>query len=67
MFDTLIIEKERNIAKNLNIKESDFAFSDGWLSSFKTRHGIKQMKLCGESSSVNMDLYNTSLPLCNRR
>jgi len=47
MFDSLIIEKARNIAKNLNIKESDLAFSDGWLSLFKTRYGIKQRKLCG--------------------
>ena len=67
MCDTLIIEKARNIAKNLNIKEGDLAFSDGWLSSFKTRHGIKQRKLCGESASVNMDLYNTSLPLLQQK
>jgi len=63
MFDTLIIEK----AKNLNIKESNLAFSDDWPPSFKTRHGIKQRKLCGESSSINMDLYNTSLPLLQQK
>ena len=67
MSDNLIIEKAMNIAKDLNIKESNLTFSMGWLSSFKNRHGIKQKKLCGEEASVNMELYNISLPILQQK
>ncbi|XP_067661534.1 uncharacterized protein [Haliotis asinina] len=49
------ILKERALQFASQLDISDFKASDGWLASWKTRHDIKQLKVSGESASVNTD------------
>ena len=46
--------KAQAFAEKLNVNE-EFKASDGWLQNFKTRNGLIFKKLCGESSSVNLE------------
>ena len=43
-------EKVKQIAKELGIL--DFKASNGWLTRWKTRNNIKQVRVCGESGEV---------------
>lgn len=52
----LIKEKARTFANKLNLGENSPEFSNGWLQKFQQRHGFKQFKFHGESSSVNLSL-----------
>lgn len=45
-----LCEKAKQIAEKLNV--SDFKASNGWLTRWKTRHNIKQHRVCGESGEV---------------
>ncbi|GBN15343.1 hypothetical protein AVEN_272042-1 [Araneus ventricosus] len=39
----------------MDINETLFKASDGWLKEFKVRHGLSVLKLCGESDAVNKE------------
>jgi hypothetical protein len=60
--DVILIEKAKQFAQKLKISENEFSFSMGWVSRFKTRHGIKLHNTQGESASVDIDLVNQELP-----
>ncbi len=47
----LLIEKAKQFAADLDV--SDFHGSDGWLSNFKSRHGIVLKSIVGESPDVS--------------
>ena len=58
----LIKEKAALFLDNLYPEHDVFEFSNGWLESFKERHGIKSFRRFGESGSVDMTLIEKSLP-----
>lgn len=60
--DAIIKEQARIFAKEMNISIESFKFSDGWLSSFKRRHGIKKRTISGESASVDIKALEAALP-----
>lgn len=47
-----IVEKARRLCDRLKIS-AEFTRSNGWLASFKTRHGLRQRKLNGEAASAD--------------
>ncbi|GFX99573.1 HTH CENPB-type domain-containing protein [Trichonephila clavipes] len=53
MNGSLLKEKAKAFAKELGI---EFSASEGWLSNFKKRNGIVFKKMCGESSSVDINV-----------
>ncbi|CAG8449423.1 966_t:CDS:2 [Acaulospora morrowiae] len=53
--DAILLEKAGLIAMQLNITDEIFKKSNGWLSRFKVRHGIHQIKLHGEADSAPLD------------
>ena len=60
---SILQTKAEELAKELG--HHDFRCSNGWLQRFKSRHGIAQKRICGESSSVSevtVDQWLSSLP-----
>ncbi|GFU89746.1 tigger transposable element-derived protein 4 [Trichonephila clavipes] len=53
MNGSLLKEKAKAFAKELGI---EFSASERWLSNFKKRNGIVFKKMCGESSSVDINV-----------
>ncbi|GFU97726.1 tigger transposable element-derived protein 6 [Trichonephila clavipes] len=53
MGGSLLKEKAKAFAKELGI---EFSASEGWLTNFKKRDGIVFKKMCGESSSVDINV-----------
>ncbi|GFX98321.1 tigger transposable element-derived protein 6 [Trichonephila clavipes] len=53
MGSSLLKEKAKAFAKELGI---EFSASEGWLTNFKKRNGIVFKKMCGESSSVDINV-----------
>ncbi|GFV42697.1 tigger transposable element-derived protein 4 [Trichonephila clavipes] len=53
MGGSLLKEKAKAFAKELGI---EFSVSEGWLTNFKKRNGIVFKKMCGESSSVDINV-----------
>ncbi|GFS53381.1 tigger transposable element-derived protein 6 [Trichonephila clavipes] len=53
MGGSLLKEKAKSFAKELGI---EFSVSEGWLTNFKKRNGIVFKKMCGESSSVDINV-----------
>ena len=49
----MLIAKAKSLKEELNITE-DMKFSEGWLRSFKNRHGIRQLTVSGEQQSADM-------------
>ncbi|XP_071497551.1 tigger transposable element-derived protein 6-like [Diadema antillarum] len=50
----LVREKADKLGKMLG--HQDFKASIGWLQRFKERHGIQQLRVCGESAGVNEEI-----------
>ena len=48
----LVITKAKSLKTEMNIK-SDIQFSEGWLTRFKNRHCIRQIRITGESCSAD--------------
>ena len=58
-----LCEKAKQIAEQLTTTE--FKASNGWLSRWKTRYNIKQVRICGESGEVSgetVDSWKERLP-----
>ncbi|GFW95236.1 uncharacterized protein TNCV_314391 [Trichonephila clavipes] len=53
MGGSLLKEKAKAFAKELGI---EFSASKGWLTNFKKRNGIVFKKMCGKSSSVDINV-----------
>jgi hypothetical protein len=54
MSGDLLKESAKKILDRLYPDHAAFAFSNGWLESFKKRHGIRSYRRFGESGSVNI-------------
>lgn len=52
--DGLIQQKARKLTTMMNISTEDFKASNGWLANFKTRNGLKQHQIHGESGDAQM-------------
>lgn len=65
--DDLIRSEAMVFAKELNIPDEDLNFSDGWLTSFKKRYGIKFRVLNGEEASIDPEIINTNLPILQEK
>jgi hypothetical protein len=65
--DALIIEKAKQLADRLEIPSGTLSFSPGWLQKFKDRNGIRQQKLHGEASSVDLSVVIDALPLLKNK
>ena len=62
MSGDLLKESARRILGRLHPDHATFEFINGWLSSFKARHGIRSYCRFGESGSVNMALIEKERP-----
>jgi hypothetical protein len=49
----LIVEKAQVFASLLGVSKDEITFSNGWLRQFKERHNFKQIRMHGESGSVD--------------
>ena len=58
----MIIAKAKGIHAEMNLK-TNMQFSQGWLRSFKSRHGIRQLKLSGEIRSADTQAAEAYTPL----
>ena len=56
--DAILIAKGKEFAERLQCTE--FAPSGGWLSRFKSRHGISLRTLHGEAASVNVNVVSAA-------
>ena len=54
--DDILRAKAKEFGKELNV--SDFAYSNGWLQRFKTRHSIGNHVISGESAGVDRELVS---------
>ncbi|GFY17242.1 tigger transposable element-derived protein 4 [Trichonephila clavipes] len=65
MGGSLLKKKPKALAKELGI---EFLASEGWLTNFKKRNGIVFKKMCGESSSVDINVkwQNSHLDLIKK-
>jgi hypothetical protein len=52
--DDLIQKKARTLATMMGIPAESFKASNGWLSNFKNRNGLKQHRIHGESGDAQM-------------
>jgi hypothetical protein len=60
---SLIQAKARVFADQLNLSESQRpTFSDGWLEKFLERHGLRTVKMSGESGSADVAAIEAALP-----
>jgi len=59
--DQLLIEKAQVFANLLGVDNSEITFSNGWLRQFKKRHNLKQIRMHGESGSVNEQTIEESI------
>jgi len=62
MSGDLTKEKVAYFLAELYPSHEAFEFSNGWLESFKNRHGIKSYRCFGEFGSANMAVIEESLP-----
>lgn len=52
----ILQEKALSLSEDLPLTESplDFTASDGWLTRWKKRHGVRALRICGEKLSANI-------------
>lgn len=50
----ILKEKALQFQKDFNEGDADFTASDGWLDRWKKRYGIRQLSICGEKLSSNV-------------
>ena len=62
MSGDLLKESAKKILDRLYPVHATFEFSNGWLESFKNRHGIRSYRRFGESGSVNMEVIEGERP-----
>jgi hypothetical protein len=63
--DEIIVEHARVLAGKMAEIQPDLEFPEfkgGWISSFKTRHGIRSVKRHGEAASVDIEALKDSWP-----
>ena len=60
--DAILMQKAKDFSQLLNIPDDDFKFSSGWLSKFKKRHGLKQVKKHGEAASADNAAIVKTIP-----
>ncbi|CAG8626907.1 984_t:CDS:2, partial [Paraglomus occultum] len=60
--DAILVQKAKDFSQLLNIPDDDFKFSCGWLSRFKKRHGLKQIKKHGEAASADTVAILKTIP-----
>lgn len=60
--EAILIEKAKQLAVGLD-PDGTLKFSSGWLQKFKERNGIRQQRLHGEASSVDLVAMTDALPL----
>ncbi|CAB4419840.1 unnamed protein product [Rhizophagus irregularis] len=53
--DTILKEKAIFFAHNLGVPENTLTFSNGWITRFKKKNGLRRYKLHGESSSAPLE------------
>ncbi|KAG0435082.1 CENP-B like protein 2 [Dictyocoela muelleri] len=59
--DSMIKEKARDMANELDLAPDFLNFSDGWLSKFIKRPKISRKNMHGESASVNFDDFKEDI------
>ncbi len=62
IFGDFIKENAAKILDRLHPGHELFEFSNGWLETFKLRHGIKSFRCFGESGSIDMNAINLAIP-----
>ncbi|CAG8670532.1 2937_t:CDS:1 [Ambispora gerdemannii] len=60
--DAILVEKAKNFAQMLNISDDNIKFSNGWLSKFKKRHNLAQIKKHGEDASADHAIATAAIP-----
>ncbi|CAG8822568.1 5904_t:CDS:2, partial [Gigaspora rosea] len=53
--ESLIKEKAQQFAQALDMPEESFTFSNGWISRFKRRNGLRQVTIHGEAGSAPLE------------
>jgi hypothetical protein len=53
--DAILKEKAIFFANNLGVPENTLTFSNGWITRFKKRNGLRRHKLHGESASAPLE------------
>jgi hypothetical protein len=61
--EAILIEKAKQLAVGLEVPDGTLKFSAGWLQKFKERNEIRQQRLHGEASSVDLVAMADALPL----
>ena len=60
----IVKSKARKLHKKIREKEGSFHASNGWVSNFKKRYGLRHLKICGEKlsdKSSSVDPFLTQL------
>ncbi|GBN11944.1 Jerky [Araneus ventricosus] len=50
----LLMEQAKIFHRSMNLT-TDYSYTTGWLTKFKKRHGIRQLKICGDRVSANAE------------
>ncbi|GBO38310.1 Jerky [Araneus ventricosus] len=50
----LLMEQAKIFHRSMNLT-TDYSYTTGWLTKFKKRHGIRQLKICGDRASANAE------------
>lgn len=57
----LIVEKAQVFASLLGVSKDEITFSNGWLRQFKERHNLRQIRMHGESGSVDEQVVEEAI------
>lgn len=67
MSGDLLKEKGAQFLSQLYPEAESFEFSNGWIDSFKRRHGIRNFRRFGESGAVDMEVLANELPMIREK